>query len=69
MKTAENKVDFLKGLSVVVLVAGAAGSCLCVPYAIGTDWYLVSIAGVYFIAGAIMIVGGLFTYAYLSAQK
>ncbi len=55
----------IKALGLVAFTVGAFGSALCVPYAITTDWMLVAIAGIYFVAGGVMIVGGLITYAIL----
>lgn len=67
--TPEAIKTMCKAVAVMVLATGTFGSFLVVPYAIGFDFQLVSIAGVYFIAGAVMITGGLFTYTYVTLQK
>jgi len=58
-----------KATALVVFAIGAYGSALCLPYAIGWNLTLIAVSGIYFCAGAVMIVGGLFTYAYLATQK
>lgn len=55
----------IKALGLVAFTVGGFGSALCIPYAITNDWMLVAISGIYFVAGGIMIVGGLITYAIL----
>jgi hypothetical protein len=67
--TPEAIKTMCKAIALVVFVTGAFGSVLCLPYAIGWDLRLIAVSGIYFIAGAVMIVGGLFTYAYLVTQK
>ncbi len=60
---------FCRAGALVVFATGVFGSLLCLPYALGTYLPEIAVAGTYFIAGAIMIVGGLFTYVYLISQK
>ncbi|HRZ40098.1 MAG TPA: hypothetical protein P5246_03720 [Candidatus Omnitrophota bacterium] len=55
----------VKALGLVAFTVGGFGSALCVPYALTTDLVLIATAGIYFVAGGIMIVGGLLTYAVL----
>lgn len=61
----ETTISFCRILAMLTLGVGAAGSILCLPFALGTDLKLMTIAGIYLIAGAIMITGGLLTYAIL----
>jgi hypothetical protein len=67
--TPEAIKTMCKAIAVMVFTTGAFGSIVIVPYAMGWDLKLIAISGIYFIAGAVMIVGGLFTYAYLVTQK
>ena len=61
--TAEMIKRFCKALAVLSVVVGGFGSILCLPYALGTNLYVISAAGIYFIAGAVIITGGLLSYA------
>ena len=54
-----------KALAVLSVVVGGFGSILCVPFAMTNDLRLIATAGIYFIAGAIMIAGGLLSYVNL----
>ena len=54
-----------KAFSLVVITVGGFGSVLCLPFALTTSLSLITTSGIYFIAGAIMITGGLFSYVYL----
>lgn len=67
--TPEAIKSMCKAIALTVLATGVFGSLLVVPFAIGWDFQLIAISGVYFIAGAVMITGGLFTYTYISLQK
>lgn len=67
--TPEAIKTMCKAIAVMTFTMGAFGSLLVVPYAIGWNFQLVAISGVYFIAGAVMITGGLFTYTYVTLQK
>ena len=51
-----------KAIALVTFVIGAFGSFLCLPYAMTNSLVLIHTAGVYFIAGAVMIVGGMLGY-------
>ena len=66
MLTEKGKAMYVRALCLAVFVVGALGSALCVPYAICSNWYLVGIAGIYFIAGAIMMTGGLIAFVIFS---
>jgi len=55
----------VKALALIAFTVGGFGSVLCVPFAITNNLWLIATAGIYFIAGGIMIVGGLVTYALL----
>ena len=63
--TPEMIKRFCKAIAVLAVVVGGFGSILCLPYALGTDLTWISAAGIYFIAGAVMITGGLLSYAVL----
>ncbi len=58
-----------KALSIVAFFVGGFGSLLCVPYALTTDLYLITTAGLYFVAGGIMIVGGLNAFVLLHTAE
>ncbi len=64
--TPESVRCLCKALSVVVVAVGGFGSLLCVPYALTSNLFVISAAGVYFVAGAIMIVGGLLSFSILN---
>lgn len=57
--TKEAMRNFVRGMAVVCVLVGGTGSVLCVPYALAYNLNLVLAAGVYFVAGGVMIVGGL----------
>ncbi len=56
----------IRGAALVAFLAGGLGCVLCVPYASSTSLYWIAVAGVYFVAGGIMITGGLITLSLLS---
>ena len=49
----------VRALAIVAVAVGGFGSILCVPYALTTNLVLITTAGIYFVAGGIMITGGL----------
>lgn len=51
-----------RAFAIVCVAVGGYGSLLCVPYALCNNLFVISAAGIYFVAGAVMIVGGLLTY-------
>ncbi|MDP2653469.1 MAG: hypothetical protein Q8Q08_05490 [Candidatus Omnitrophota bacterium] len=57
--------QFCRTLAVVCVAVGGVGSVLCLPFALTTDLSLITTAGIYFIAGAVMITGGLLGYVAL----
>jgi hypothetical protein len=63
--TPEAIKKLAKALAVVTVTIGGIGSIACVPFAFTTDLRLIAAAGVYFIAGAVMIIGGQVAYALL----
>jgi len=67
--TPEAIKTLCKALAVILFTCGAFGSLLCLPYAAGFNMAWIMTAGVYFVAGAVLMSGGLITYAYLSTQK
>ena len=65
-KMTKDAMKYLcKAFAVVSFVVGGVGSILCVPFAITNDLRLIATAGIYFIAGGVMIVGGLLSYVSL----
>ena len=52
-----------RALAIVTVAVGGYGSMLCVPYAFSNNLYILATVGIYFVAGAVMIVGGLLTYS------
>ena len=57
--TKESFRSLVKAFAVVSVVVGGLGSIACVPYAFTSNLYLLTATGIYFIAGGIMITGGL----------
>ncbi len=55
----------VKAMALIAFTVGGFGSVLCIPFAMSTNLWFIGVAGIYFIAGGIMIVGGLGTYAYM----
>ena len=66
--TPEAVKQACKALAMVSVLVGGFGSIMCVPYALTTDLYLIATAGIYFVAGGIMITGGLISFAVLNKQ-
>jgi len=58
-----------KALAIVSVVAGAYGSLLCMPFAFSRYLPVIATAGIYFAAGAVLIVGGLIGYVLLIKQE
>jgi hypothetical protein len=58
-----------KAFALVVVTVGGFGSVACVPYALTTNLYLIATSGIYFIAGAVMITGGLLSYVLLNKAE
>lgn len=54
-----------KAVAVLAVVVGGFGSILCLPYALGTDLRWISAVGIYFVAGSILITGGLLSFTVL----
>ena len=63
--TREMIRSICKAIALLTLAVGGAGSISCLPFAFSTDLRWIVAAGVYFVAGAIMITGGLATYIML----
>ena len=55
----------VRAMAVVSVAVGGFGSMLCVPFAVTSDLNLITTAGIYFVAGGIMITGGLITISLL----
>lgn len=60
--TPEGIKSVCKALAIVSVAVGGFGSLLCVPYALTANLDLITTAGIYFVAGGIMIVGGLLSF-------
>ena len=56
---------YCRAFALVVVTVGGFGSVLCLPFALTTDIVLIATSGIYFVAGAVMITGGLWSYVYL----
>lgn len=54
-----------RALAILTVAVGGYGSLLCVPYALMNNLQIIATAGIYFVAGAVMITGGLLTYTVL----
>ena len=54
-----------RALSILMVVIGGLGSIACLPFALSYDLRFITIAGIYFVAGAIMIAVGLLNYLLL----
>jgi hypothetical protein len=63
--TKEALIRFWKAAAVVCVAVGVMGSFMCLPYALTTNLNFIWISGIYFIAGGILIVGGMGSYVYL----
>ena len=64
--TEEAFKKLVRALAIVSVVVGGFGSILCLPYALTTNLNLIITAGIYFVAGGIMIVGGLITLSVMA---
>ena len=63
--TKEAFKTLVRAMAVVSVAVGGFGSMLCVPFAVTSDLKLITTAGIYFVAGGIMITGGLITISLL----
>lgn len=63
--TNEALKTMVRAMAIVCVTVGGVGSILCLPFAVTNDWTLVRIAGTYFVAGGIMITGGLISLSIL----
>jgi hypothetical protein len=55
-----------KALAVCCVAVGGLGSMACVPFALTNNLSLITTAGIYFVAGGVMITGGLLSYIVLN---
>ena len=60
---------FCRALAVVLFTVGAFGCISCLPYALSNSMYWITAAGIYFVAGGIIMSGGLISYVLLTNQK
>jgi len=61
--TEEAFKKIINALAIISVVVGGAGCILCLPAAFTSNLNFITTTGIYFIAGGIMIVGGLITLA------
>ena len=64
--TEEALKRVVRAFAIVCVAVGGFGSMLCVPYALTSHLVLIATAGIYFVAGGVMITGGLVTIALLN---
>lgn len=67
--TTEFVRTLLRAMGIVCIAVGGFGSMLCVPFALTTHLSFITIAGIYFVAGGVMITGGLITVTLLQPGK
>ena len=67
--TPEGLNKFCKALAVVLFVVGGMGSISCLPFAFSSSMVWIQAAGIYFIAGGVIMSGGLISYVLLTNQK
>ncbi len=60
--TPEAVKSVCKALALCCVAVGGFGSMACVPFALTNNLELIATAGIYFIAGGVMITGGLLSY-------
>lgn len=63
--THEAIVSLCKATAIFSFVAGGYGMILCVPYIMSTSIYVIAAASLPFIAGAVLVAGGLTSYTIL----
>ncbi len=66
--TPEAIKKFAKALASVTVAVGGIGSIACLPFAFTTQLELIAVAGIYFCAGAVLIVGGQIAHALLTEK-
>ncbi len=59
--TEEAFKKLVRAMGILSVVVGGFGSILCIPFAVTSDLSLITTAGIYFVAGGVMITGGLIT--------
>ncbi len=67
--TPEGVKRVCSALALIMFAIGGLGSVACLPYALGNDIAWVTATGVYFIAGAVMMTGGLISGVLLIKTK
>ena len=67
--TPEAIRSLCKAAALVSVVAGGYGMMLCVPFIAGTHVTLIAAASLPFIAGAVLISGGLVSYTLLIRKE
>ncbi|MCR4337538.1 MAG: hypothetical protein NUV91_07015 [Candidatus Omnitrophica bacterium] len=68
MMTSETIRSCGKAFALLVVGVGGVGSLSCVPFAFNNNIVLIATAGLYFVAGAVMITGGMLSYVLLSKE-
>ncbi len=67
--TPEFIKQICKALAVICVFVGGLGCISCVPFAFTNNLFLLATTGIYFVAGGIMIVGGLNAYVQLHNEE
>ncbi len=63
--TPEAIKSVCKALALCCVAVGGFGSIACVPFALTNNLDLITTAGIYFVAGGVMITGGLLSFVIL----
>ncbi len=66
--TPEAIKHLCKALAVCCVAVGGLGSMACVPFALTNNLHLIITAGIYFVAGGVMITGGLLSFIVLNKK-
>ena len=63
--TPEFKITLCKAFALFSITAGGFGMLLCVPYIAGTNAIIIAAASLPFLAGAVLVAGGLISLSML----
>ena len=66
--TQEAVNKLVKALAIISILVGGFGSMICLPSALCGSWRIAAATGIYFIAGGIMIVGGLISFSIMTKK-
>lgn len=67
--TPEGLNKFCRAIALALFSVGVMGSFSCLPFAFSSSMVWINTAGIYFIAGGIIMSGGLISYILLANQK